>query len=53
MPKLNEIKPYKIKMIKRITAYVTASAFALGSVALYVKKMKIFKTVGKEQEKEQ
>ena len=47
------IKPYKIKIIKRITAYVTASALAVGSLALYVKKMKIFKTVGNEQEKEQ
>lgn len=53
MPKLNEMKPYKIKMVKRIAAYATAGAFALGSVALYAKKMRIFKTVGKEQEKEQ
>ena len=47
------IKPYKIKMMKRITAYVTASALAVGSLALYVKKMKIFKTVDKKQEREQ
>jgi len=53
MPKLNEMKPYKIKTIKRIAAYMTTGAFALGSVALYVKKMRIFKTVGREQEKEQ
>ena len=47
------IKPYRIKMIKKVAAYVTASALAVGSLALYVKKMKIFKTVGNEQEKEQ
>jgi hypothetical protein len=47
------IKPYKIKMIKKVTAYITASALAVGSLALYVKKMKLFKTVDKQQEKEQ
>ena len=52
MPVFNEIKPYRIKMIKKVAAYITTGAFALGSLALYVKKMKIFKTVGNEQEKE-
>ncbi len=47
------IKPYKIKMFKKVTAYITASALAVGSLALYVKKMKVFKTVDKQQEKEQ
>jgi hypothetical protein len=47
------IKPYKIKMIKKVTAYITASALAVGSLALYVKKMRLFKTVDKQQEKEQ
>lgn len=47
------MKPYKIKLIKKVTAYITASALAVGSLALYVKKMKLFKTVDKQQEKEQ
>lgn len=47
------MKPYKIKLIKRVTAYVTASALAVGSLALYIKKMRLFKTVDKQQEKEQ
>lgn len=49
----NPMKPYKIKLIKKVTAYVTASALAVGSLALYIKKMRLFKTVDKQQEKEQ
>jgi len=50
MPILNEIKPYRIKTAKKIAAYITTGAFALGSLALYVKKMRLFKKVDKETE---
>lgn len=40
-------------MFKKITAYITLSALAASSVVLYAKKMKIFKTVSREQEREQ
>lgn len=50
MPVFNEIKPHTIKTTKKIAAYITTGVFALGSLALYVKKMRLFKTVDKETE---